>query len=226
MASEYLQWKYRDVKPEEKPEYSPKEKRRNWLHYHKWWILLGVLLLIAAADILRGVLGLGIIRPDYQMAYVGSVPLRDETVSALQSALASLGEDCSGDGRVLFQVNSYVDMAASQDKDAARYAAAAQVRLMADMEDCESYFFLCADPEALQENYQILARQDGALALQGEEPWVISWEKVAAGQPALAELEELSGLYLARRGFWENRVCRYPEACGRLWSKLTEEVEP
>jgi hypothetical protein len=56
MASEYLQWKYRDVKPEEKPEYSPKEKRRNWLHYHKWWILLGVLLLIAAADILRGVL--------------------------------------------------------------------------------------------------------------------------------------------------------------------------
>ena len=167
MASEYLQWKYRDVKPEEKPEYSPKEKRRNWLHYHKWWILLGVLLLIAAADILRGVLGLGIIRPDYQMAYVGSVPLRDETVSALQSALASLGEDCSGDGRVLFQVNSYVDMAASQDKDAARYAAAAQVRLMADMEDCESYFFLCADPEALQENYQILARQDFLISVGG-----------------------------------------------------------
>ena len=95
MASEYLQWKYRDVKPEEKPEYSPKEKRRNWLHYHKWWILLGVLLLIAPADILRGVLGLGIIRPDYQMAYVGSVPLSDETVSALQGCHGRRRPRCS-----------------------------------------------------------------------------------------------------------------------------------
>lgn len=226
MASDYLLWRFRDVQPEEKPQYTPKERRRNWWHYHKWWVLLGVVLLAACASILRSVLGIGIILPDYQAAYVGSVPLGEQTLSSLEAALASFGEDCNGDGRVVFRVQSYVDMAASRDKDAAQYAAAAQVRLMADMEDCESYFFLCANPDSFQENYQLLARPDGELALQGEAPLLLPWEKVAAGHPSLAALDELSGLTLARRGFWGTRVCPHREACDALWNKLTEEAEP
>ena len=34
MASEYLKWKYRDVKPDEpSPELTGKEKLANWFHY-------------------------------------------------------------------------------------------------------------------------------------------------------------------------------------------------
>ena len=162
MASEYLKWKYRDVKPDEKIEYTKQEKLRNWWQYHKWWLLAGVLVLAAGADILVHMLGLGQVKPDYQVAYVASIPPGDEAAAALEAAMASLGEDCNGDGRITVQVHVYADMSVSPDPDAAHYAAAAQVRLMADMESCESYFFLCENPEAFQENYQILAREDGA----------------------------------------------------------------
>lgn len=226
MASEYLKWKYRDVKPDEKIHYTKKQKAINWWQYHKWWILLGIVLLIAAGDIVYHMLGLGVIQPDYQVAYVASVPLSSETVSSLESALASVGEDCNGDGKVLVRVNSYVDMAVAQDSDAAHYAAAAQVRLMADMETCESYFYLCADPETLQQNYQILARADGSLPGPGEAPSFIPWDSIAPNLGQVPVLPELSGLFLARRGFWQEHSCSFRSQCDTLWARLTEELIP
>ena len=89
MASEYLKWKYRDVKPDEKIEYTKQEKLRNWWQYHKWWLLAGVLVLAAGADILVHMLGLGQVKPDYQVAYVASVPPGDEAAAALEAAMAS-----------------------------------------------------------------------------------------------------------------------------------------
>ena len=226
MASEYLQWKYRDVQPEEKPSYTRTQKMKNWLHYHWAWVLLGVLLLIAGGDLLLHALGSGIIQPEYQAALIASAPLDEETVTAIETALASLGEDCNGDGRVLFQINSYVDMTASGESDAAQYAAAAQVRLMADMESCESYFFLCEDPEKMQENYQILAKADGELAGQGETPETLAWETIRKNQGESLALPDLPGIWLARRGFWEDRTCAHRPQCDALWEKLTEGVAP
>lgn len=223
MASEYLQWKYRDVKPDEKKTYTKQEKRKNWWHYHKWGLLAGLLLAAALADILLNALGVGKTEPDYQAAYIASVPLEDEQIRQLEAALAALGEDCNGDGRVLVRVNSYVDMATSGDSDAAGYAAAAKVRLMADLESCESYFFLCADPDRVQEDFQILAGKDGTLAGQGEAPQTFAWEELP---PARGKAPSLPGVRLARRGFWEDRTCRFREACDSLWEKLTEEAEP
>ena len=52
MASEYLKWKYRDVKPRETKELTPAEKRKNWWHYHKWHILTGVVLAAALASLI------------------------------------------------------------------------------------------------------------------------------------------------------------------------------
>lgn len=34
MASEYLKWKYRDVKPDQTVELTPRQKRANWWYYH------------------------------------------------------------------------------------------------------------------------------------------------------------------------------------------------
>ena len=221
MASDYLLWKYRDVKPEEKPEYNRKQKLRNWWHYHKWWVLLAAALLLAGADLLRGVLASRADTPDYQLACVVSAPLAEEDVRTLESALASLGQDCNGDGRVLVRVHVYADMSASPDADAAQYAAAAQVQLMADMETCDSYFFLCTDPAALQSNYQILAGPSGALIGAGQDPLVFPWAAVRSASEALAPLQGLDGLFLARRGFWQDRACTFRPQCDALWEILT-----
>ena len=222
MASEYLKWKYRNVKPDEPVERTPKQKAANWWHYHKWWLLAGVLLAIALVDIGLNALGVGKVAPDYQLAYVASSPLSDETVAALEAAFSELGEDLNGDGRAVFKINPYVDMAASPDRDQPGYAYAANVKLMADLEACESYFFICDDPETLHANYDILANADGDIAGADEAIDVYPWESV----PALVGMDlnqaELTGLYFARRGFWQNRVCKHKDGCDALWDALTE----
>jgi len=221
MASEYLKWKYRDVKPDEPLHLTKKQKAANWWHYHRWPLLVGVILLAAAADILWNALGFGAVRPDYQVGCVTSAPLEDGAVAALESAIAAHGEDCNRDGRVVVRVNAYVDMAAAGDSDAARYAAAAKVRLMADLEACESYLFILNDPETFHADYQILADESGALAERFEDCLCLP----LASCPALASVG-LDGLILARRGFWGERICDHREQCDALWAALTEGATP
>ena len=98
MASEYLKWKYRDVKPRETKELTPAEKRKNWWHYHKWHVATAVVLLGIGASLIAHALGFGQVRPDYQVAYVGEDPLPDGTAAAIESAFAALGVDLNGDG--------------------------------------------------------------------------------------------------------------------------------
>ena len=220
MASEYLKWKYRDVRPDAPVERTKKQKAANWWQYHRWWLLAGLLLAAALVDIGLNALGIGRTEPDYQMAVVVSAPLEDGTIAALQRALSALGEDCNGDGRVVFEIHPYVSMDISRDSDAAQYTAAAKVKLMADLEACDSYFFLCDDPETFHANYDILAGPDGALAENGTAPYFLPCEAC----PALAD-QPLSGLCIARRGFWQDRVCRYRGSCDALWDRLTEGAE-
>ena len=54
MASEYLKWKYRDVKPDEPIRLTRKEKALNWWHYHKWYVLLGSLIPGALTGLIVG----------------------------------------------------------------------------------------------------------------------------------------------------------------------------
>ena len=222
MASEYLKWKYRDVKPDPPREHTKKEKAANWWHYHRWGLLLGLAGLIAAASILKGVLGVGAVVPDYQLAYVASAPLSDATLKALEEALAALGEDCNGDGRVVFEIHPYVDMALAQDSDAAQYAAAAKVKLMADLEACESYFFICDHYETLHDNYDILAGADGEIAADADSVDGHRWEDCPRLAALAVDQEALAGLTLARRGFWQDRICKYRDQCDALWATLTE----
>ena len=51
MASEYLKWKYRDIKPDQPVEHTKKQKAANWWHYHRWWLLAGVVLLPRVAGV-------------------------------------------------------------------------------------------------------------------------------------------------------------------------------
>ena len=237
MASEYLKWKYRDVKPDEKPApLTPAEKRANWWHYNKWLVLGALVLALALGDILWHVLGIGVVKPDYEIAYVGAAPLPEDTAAALQAALAGLGSDCNGDGKTVVQLNQYV----SGGEDAADYAYASVTRLMGDMDQCESYFFLLDDAEKFQRDYQLLRLLDGRLpdeAGAAGGAFALRWTDCPAltgldlgtyTQTVLGEevtgdsQERMGGLYIARRGFWTEKTCAYPDACDGLWETLTE----
>lgn len=242
MASEYLKWKYRDVKPDEPIQYTAAQKRQNWWHYHKWHVIIGVVLLLAAGNILYHALGIGEVKPDYQIAYVGADPLPDDTVEALQSAIAALGHDCDGDGRVTATLHQYISGANSEDENGLYHAYAASVTLMADITQQDSYFFLLDDPDSFQRDYQILRRLDGTLPAETDRDYdacYLAWgdcpvltaldlgdytEKLLDREITGSSQELLSRLYIARRGFWTEETTNYPDDCDQLWNELTKGV--
>lgn len=228
MASEYLKWKYRDVRPEVPRELTPKERRANWWHYHKWHVAAVIALLLVLGDLGLHAWNAGRNAPDYQVAYVADAPLPEEAAAALEEALSGLAG-----GKV--KVNQYLT---GQTGDAALYASAASVQLMADLETFESFLFLLDDPETFQTNYEVLRNLDGTLPdnVPGK-PFCLRWSEcpvlaalplgtyseTVLGQELTGDSQPLfSGLYLARRGFWGERTCKNPEGCERLWAILTE----
>jgi len=236
MASEYLKKKYKDVKPDVPRELTEEEKRKNWWYYHKWYVVAGVVLALAAADLVWNFLGRGEPQPDYQIAYVGEGSLPADTAAAIEAGFAGLGEDLNGDGQVLVTLRQY---ASTPDGDPSAVAAV-QVQLMADVMEQESFFFLLEDPEGFQRNYHTLSRLDGSLPEEGDdsvEGSVLAWKQC----PVLAGMELgdyaydlfggtisgnsqelLSRLYIGRRGFWaEAEDAGLQAGYVALWEKLT-----
>ena len=246
MASEYLKWKYRDVKPDEPPpERTRKEKLANWFHYHKWWIVVWALLLFSVGSILWNALGIGKVRPDHVFAYVGSAALPEDCAAALEAALAALGQDVNGDGKVVVELRQYVSNADQESaEDALMYGYASDVTLIADITNGDSYFFLMEDPAGFQRAWQALAGPDGALP-EGENRSIdgraFRWsdcpvlaglelggfEESYLGQSMTGDNQELlSGLYFGRRGFYDEKQAAKQEANEALWELLTEGAVP
>lgn len=193
MASEYLKWKYRDVRPDPPVQLTRKQRLQNWWDYHKWHLAVGAVLLAIAGNIVwRAVTQ---VRPDYQIAYVGAVPLTEEQAAAWEDGLAVLGTDCNGDGKVVVRLEQYLTTGAGGDVE---YAYASNVRLMADLDGRDCYFFLLEDPESFQKSYDIL-----------EKDWIPVQD----------------GLFLARRAFWQDRTAEHMEECQHLWERLMKEED-
>lgn len=245
MAGEYYRWLARNEKPEEKRELTPKEKRKNWWHYNKWYVLLGIL---AAAGLIRAVIGFVQSKndqPDYSVAYVGSYALPDSTVEQLETALARFGEDRNENGKVTVEIHQYL-INADEDENAqvtgtdASYVYAGMVQLEADLVSGDSFLFLMEDPQRFQEEYQILSRIDGSLPEEdanSDVPFYVSWNDcpvltgLSLGVYSVELPEEtmeisnqdlLSGLYLARRGFWVEQDADELEANTAFWNRLLE----
>ena len=226
MASEYLLKKYQDVTPDEVRELTKEEKRRNWWHYHKWHVVIAVLLTVCIGNILWNALGIGEIKPDYSIAYVGSTPLSEETAEALRSGFAELCPDLNGDGKVTVELQQYVSVNTG-DSDSLYYAQAARVQLVADITDCKSYFFLLEDPAGFQEATSALCNLDGSLPADGDltpdGKYVIWGDCPRLTQIELGTAQEtVSQLSFARRGFWTEKTVPNAAACDALWERLTE----
>ena len=208
MASAYLKWKYRDVKRNEPVEYTKAQRRANWWRYHKCHVCVGLLLLLAACSFAWGKVQAWRDQPDYQIAYVGTAYLPEETEQQIKESFVALGEDANGNGKITVQLNQYVFPSADPEM-----AASASVLLTSDIVDCESFFFLLEDPEWFQASYHTLCRLDSSLPADWDdsiENSCLTWQDTE--------------LYLARRGFWNEKTVANPDACGTLWNKIVEEA--
>ncbi len=205
------------------PERSLKQNLQNWVYYNKLWIVVGIVLVWIAASWIWNVVSA--VQPDYQLAYVGESALSDADLDAIESAFQAYGADCNGDGKIVVEIHDY---ASSANSDAAAEAGiATEVTLMADLESCDSYFFLLQYPARFQASYQALAMADGScpadedLSADGK---VYCWGEC----PALAEYggDSLSTLSLGRRCFYGSKTVENPDACQALWEALTQGAQP
>lgn len=222
MASEYLKWKARDEKPAPPPApLTKKEKLLNWLHYHRLHLIAAAALLWIAGSMLWNVLGIGRTKPDYIFAYIGRDSLPEDSAAALEDALAALGEDVNGDGKIAVELRQYATDRSGEAETALYYNSAANTQLLADITAGESYFFLAEDPQSVQRAYQIFAAPDGTPPADGDYE---AADKVfpLRGLPALAGLDGVPGLYLGRRCFYDEKQAAQHAADEAFWDLLTE----
>ena len=216
------------------------EKRKNWLCYHKWYVICGAVLIGIACELIGNALGLWRPSPDIQIAYVGETPLPQDTVAALEKAFASMGGDFNGDGKIIVKINQYAGNSQSADPDAVYYGTASEIALIGDISDCESYLFLMDDPKRFQREQQLLAAPDGSCPDKADysaDDKVLLWSDC----PALSGLELgaysislfgenmtgsnqelLSELYIGRRCFYTDAVTDNVEQCSALWDTLAD----
>ena len=226
MASEYLKWKARDEKPAPPPrERTRKEKLLNWLHYNKLWLIAGAVVLWIVGSMLWNVLGIGQVKPDVIVAYIGSDPLPEESAKALEAALSALTEDRNGDGQAVAELRQYATNRSGDPGTTVYYNTADNTALIADITQAESYLFLVEDPDGVQLAYQILAMPDGT---PPEDDDYTGMDKVYrwGDCPVLCGLDVeqnvFENLYLGRRCFYVEREAEAQAGNERLWELLTE----
>lgn len=227
MASEYLLKKAREsYVPEEVRELTPAEKRRNWWHYYKWHVVVGIILVLCLANTLGSAFGIWEVKPDVSIAYVGGRKLSEETVAALTDGIAALCSDMNGDGKTIVELHQYVSPAVG-DSDELLYAEAATVQLIGDVSDHKSYFFLMEDPGYVQRLTSSLRNLDGTLPEDDDSSPDGKCLPVSA-IPVLAQMvqdEAVMQLSFARRGFWSEKTSPNAAQCDALWDVLMQGAQ-
>ncbi len=170
-------------------------------------------------------------KPDHNVAVVAPYYLPEDTVTALQTALARYGEDRNGDGKVLVTLNVYtLDYSGedTQTESAAYLTMAGTTKLAADVQGGLSSIFLLYDPAGFEDSTGTLRYLDGSLpAPDSDDDWwnmVYKWTDC----PVLAGLDlgeyradtthaqggdsqqYLSDFYIGMRGAWNTATAGEP----------------
>lgn len=217
---------------------------KNWWYYHKWYVIGGVLLFAIAFHLISNAFGWFKKTPDLQIAYVGEELLPEETIAAIQQAFSSIAEDYNQDGEILVQLNQYASGSLTGESvDDAQYQQAAELSLIVDINDCQSYFFLLDNPETFQNQHQLLAMPDGSCPDEldfSATDKAISWKDFSLlsemelgtyttnllGQETTGNNQDiLSKFYLGRRCFYTEKTCDNAKECETLWNTLKGSME-
>ena len=229
MASEYLKWKYKDVTPDAPPPpLTGRKKVENWLRYHWLYLIAGAVVLCVLGSMLWNILGIGQVKPDYVVAYIGKNELSEEAALSLTEALGSLGEDVNGDGKTVVELRQYATAPSGEAETALRYAYAADARLLADMTRGDFCILLMEDANEVQRTYQILARWDGTPPKEEDyaaSDKVVLWSDCPALQLLTVD-ESISRLSLGRRCFYDDKLAEKHSYSEALWNVLTMGVQP
>lgn len=215
------------------------EKAANWWYYRKWYVIGGIAAAAAIFHLVGTLLGFWTKEPDFQIAYVGNYSLPEETITSLEEGFASIAEDYNGDGEVIVQINQYSHIGQNTDSGFGYYEYGSEIPLIGDISACDSFFFLTDDPDRLQQAVQIFSDLDGNRPDDDDystEGKVIAWvdcpilanmelgEYISAyGYEELATTanqELLSGLYIGRRCFYNDKVSANYEKCCELWELI------
>ena len=90
----------------EKKNLSPKDKRKNFWFYHKWHIVIVLVVLAFAALLSKDFFNR--VNPDYEIGLLTKTSFPEDAVNQLQEALAEKAVDRNNDGQVIVRVNQYV----------------------------------------------------------------------------------------------------------------------
>ena len=236
-----------DAPQEPERVYTRSEKAKNWWYYHKWAVVITVIVVAIVAWIVHDIVTS--VAPDYQVGWVGSVSLPEETATALQDALAQYADDRNGDGKVVVEVNQYVfDLSGSgQSADQTMEAynkMAGMTRLNADLTDGVNSLFLLEDPEGFQAMSGALRYLDGTLPEEGASDWqnmVYRWSDCpvlagldlgsyqpmfATGETSLSSQDLLSGAYVGCSGAWNDTQTENLAGSENFWQALTAGAQP
>lgn len=215
---------------------------KNWWYYHKWYVIIGIILFLITCHLIGNAMGIFDKSPDLQVAYVGKVPLPSETSAVLQKAFTLLASDYNHDGEIIVQINQYIDGNDNHDADTAYYQYASEITLIGDISDCDSYFFLLEDPADFQRTYQLLAASDGSCPNDSDytiADKTILWSDCTiladlelgtytdtlSGQTSTGNNQDiLSELYLGRRCFYTDTVTEHAKECSGLWNTLCQNT--
>lgn len=233
MAGEYYRWLARDVKPAQKRELTPAEKRKNWWHYHKWQVLAVLACVILGASVLSDAVTNGRRAADYKVAFVGRTALPEDTVDALERALAQFGRDLTGDGQVRVEILEYQFRTEDSDDPAAvQQAYATSMQLMLNVETTETVIYLLEDPEAFAAAYPILlpVEADGSLWHRWADCPVLTALELgnfrivtAEGTAEQSSQAILENICIARRSIWDTPT-DMTDAAQALFAALTENA--
>ncbi len=159
MASEYLKWKYRDVKPDPKPEYSKKVLFRTWWEYNFKWVLLGILAAVLLGLLIRDMFFRT--KPDLTVAYITRTALPDPSRERLQAELEKLCEDVNGDGEVVLELEVFEMGFDEQGVANTQQYTAGITRLTAELSARTFFIIILDDPEGFQQRVGELGFLDG-----------------------------------------------------------------
>lgn len=149
---------------------SAKGKWKNFWYYHKFHLLIVLVLVALVAGFVYELTTK--VEPDYQIGILTETKFSDDAASILEKKIAQYGEDRNGDGRVVVRVNSYlIVMGENKPVSDPNLQMASVAKFLSDLEMGDSILFLTdsASFESHQKTRQMFSNLNGTVPKHGEE---------------------------------------------------------